>query len=270
MTVYADVLMLVNFVADYFLILLSYRFLRKKIHLWRTLLSAMVGGVFSLYIFLPKTNFFVESAIHILMCAIMCLLATPFQSFKIFLRDVAVFFLVNFAYSGAMIALWLLFKPYGMVINNSVVYFNISPLFLVLFSVIGYFGVVLLRKFLKKPFSDNTYCSVTAFCEERTVTLSGIADTGNSVTDVFGFSEIFITEQVFADLLLGEQKNNPSRIRKIPCATITGENLLDGYRIDSAEVTFNNKKHSFKNPILAISPTKLHECQIIVNAESLI
>lgn len=269
MVVYADILILVNFIVDYFLLLLSSRFLHKKPRLWRLLAGAAAGGLFSLYIFLPQSNFLCQSAVQILMCAALCLVTFGFGDIKTFVRSATVLFAVNFAYSGAMIAVWLIFKPYGMVINNSVVYFNISPLFLILFSVIGYFAVVLLRKILKKKFSENTYCDVTVSNGAQSVRLSGIVDSGNSLTDVFGLSQIFITEQEVVGALLGEEIKNPARFRKIPCSTVAGEKLLDGYRIDSAVILYNNKTYNFKNPVLAVSSVPLIDSKIIVNPENL-
>ena len=269
MVVYADILIIVNFVVDYFLISIAAHFLNKKTRLWRLLLSAGTGGIFSLYIFLPESNVLFQTVIQIFMSMVLCLIALGFGNIKSFLKSTAVLFIVNFAYSGAMIAVWLIFKPHGMAINNSVVYFDISPLFLIIFSVIGYFAVVLLRKIFKKPFADSTYCTVSVFCGDKSLMLTGIADTGNSISDVFGTSEIFITEKGAVDALLGEQINNPARFRKIPCVTVTGEKLLDGYRIDYAEVGFNSKKYSFKNPVLAVSAAPLIDSQIIVNPESL-
>ena len=269
MTVYADILILVNFIVDYFLLLLTSRFLHKKPRLWRLILGAGAGGFFSLYIFLPQTNFVFQSFIQILMCAILCLITFRFGDIKSFFRNVAVLFAVNFAYSGAMIAVWLLFKPYGMVINNSVVYFDVSPLFLILFSVTGYFIVILLRKLLKKTFAQNTYCDVLVSCCNHSLKLSGIVDSGNSLNDVFGLSQIFITEWEVVHTLLGEEIKNPARFRKIPCSTVAGEKLLDGYRIDSAVILFNNKKFDFKNPVLAVSTTPLIDSKIIVNPENL-
>lgn len=269
MTVYADILVLVNFIVDYFLLLLTSRFLQKKPCIWRLIMGAVAGGVFSLYIFLPQTNFLIQSLVQILMCAVLCLVTFGFGNVKAFFRNAAVLFVVNFAYSGAMIAIWLLFKPYGMVINNSIVYFDVSPLFLILFSVIGYFVVILLRSLLKKTFPQNTYCNVTVNCQNHSLKLSGIVDSGNSLKDVFGVSQIFITEQDIVNSLLRQEIQNPMRFRKIPCSTVAGERLLDGYRIDNAEVIYNNKKYSFKNPVLAVSNTPLDDCKIIVNPENL-
>ena len=269
MIVYADVLVFLNLIVNYFLLLAVSKILKKCPKTICLVLSAFFGALSSLYIFLPESNVLFQTVIQIFMSMVLCLMALGFGNIKSFLKSTAVLFIVNFSYSGAMIAVWLIFKPHGMAINNSVVYFDISPLFLIIFSVIGYFAVVLLRKIFKKPFADNTYCTVSVFCGDKSLMLTGIADTGNSISDVFGISEIFITEKGAVDALLGEQINNPARFRKIPCITVTGEKLLDGYRIDYAEVGFNSKKYGFKNPVLAVSAVPLIDSQIIVNPESL-
>lgn len=269
MTVYADILILVNFIVDYFLILLSAKFLHIKPKLLRLILASVLGGLFSLYIFLPQTNFLFQTFIHILMCSILCLVVFGYRDIKSFLRNMATLFCVNFAYSGAMIAVWLIFKPYGMVINNSIIYFDISPVFLIIFSVFGYFLTLLLRKIIKRPFLQTSYCDATLFCEDKKIVLSGIIDTGNSLQDTFGLSQIFITEQSIIDKLLGQEKYNVVRFRKIPCGTITGKSLLDGYRIDKIKIMFGNKNYDFKNPILAVSQTPLCDAKLIINPENL-
>lgn len=269
MTIYVDILMLVNFIVDYFLILLAAKFLHITTKILRLILAAAVGGVFSLYILLPQSNLLVQIFIQVCMCMVLCLIAFGFKNIKFFSRNIVTLFAVNFAYSGAMIALWIVFKPSGMAINNSVVYFNISPLFLIVFSVVGYFGTVLIRRLVKKPFLQNTYCEATLFCGNNKLTLSGIADTGNSLKDTFGLSQIFITEQDIVDTILGDETKNPTRFRKIPCGTITGNSLLDGYRIDRVKINFNNKNFEFKNPVLAVSQTKLNDAKIIINPENL-
>ncbi len=269
MTVYADILMLVNFIVDYFLILLTAKFLHTKPKLFRLILSSALGGVFSLYILLPQSTFFLQMLVHIFMCMALCLVAFGFKNIKSFFRNTTTLFAVNFAYSGAMIALWIAFKPRGMVINNSVIYFDISPVFLIIFSIVGYFAVILIRKIVKRPFLQNTYCQASLFCLDKKLTLSGIVDTGNSLKDTFGISEVFITEQSVIDSLLGAEQQNTTRFRKIPCGTITGESLLDGYRIDRAQIVFNNKKYEFINPVLAVSQTPLNDTKIIVNPENL-
>lgn len=272
MAVYADILVLVNFLVDYFLLRLTALMLHKKPRLWRMLLGAFTGGLFSLYIFLPQSAAVLEIFVHILMCGITAFITFGFGGVRDYLRCVAVLFGVNFAYSGGMIAVWYIFKPYGMVVNNSVVYFNISPIFLIVFSVAGYFIVALLRSWLKKSFPQNCECSVKLFVGSDTVSLCGIVDTGNSLRDPFGMSQIIIIGKDTADILLGESRETDDvkrRYRAIPCATATGTEILDGYRLDRAEITHNNLRSVFKNPIAAISKAPLCDCQAIVNSDDL-
>jgi hypothetical protein len=50
---------------------------------------------------------------------------------------------------------------------------------------------------------------------------------------------------------------------------VSGEGLLDGWRFDKAVIHINDKQKTFKNPILAVSKTKLSiECDAIINPEA--
>ena len=53
MVVYADILIILNFAVDYFLLRAAAFLQHLKPPLWRILLSAAAGGISSLYIFLP-------------------------------------------------------------------------------------------------------------------------------------------------------------------------------------------------------------------------
>ena len=272
MAVYADILFLVNSIVDYFLLLLAGLLLHKKSLLWRQIVASFTGGIFSFYIFLPQQHALFEILINSLMCAVLCLIAFGFNNLKSFSRSLAVLFVVNFAYTGGMIAVWYIFKPYGMVINNSVIYFNISPLFLIIFSVVGYFLVVFFRNFVAKSFPKSAECKIQLFFKDNSINLEGIVDTGNSLKDGFGISEIIIIDastakQILHDCITETEKN--SRYRAIPCSTVSGVEILDGYRIDSAIISYNKKIYKFKNPVLAISKSPLVDCKAIVNPESL-
>ena len=146
MEVYADILIAVNFTVDYFLLAFTAKLLRVNCPLWRQLIAAS-----SLMIFLPPLGAVIEFLVRIALCAVIALVCFGFHGARAFIRASIYFFAVSFGFAGAMLAVWYIFKPYGMVINNSAVYFNISPMFLIVFSVVGYFAAAVLRKiFLKK------------------------------------------------------------------------------------------------------------------------
>ncbi len=272
MVVYADILMLVNLIVDFALIELTARFLKVAPRFYRKLLGAAVGAIASLYIFLPQTNELINVLFQIGLSFIITLLAFGFHNFKFFLRAAAVFFGVTFLYGGAMLAFYMVFKPDGMVVNNSVVYFDISLKFLIIFSIIGYFLVAFIRFLLKKSAPAAPRCTVVFWVRERSVKLEAIIDTGNSLQDIFGFSQVIVAERkaveaLFPEGLYGDEVER--RYRAIPCKTVMGTVLLDGYRCDTAKVFYEDKKLLLNSPILAVSKEKISDADAIINPDTI-
>lgn len=274
MIVYADVLIAVNLIVDYFLLLATDKILRFRTKSVRLILSALAGGFSSMYIFLPETSPVAEFSYKTACCIIMSVIAFA-GGIKRTFKASAVLFVITCGYAGAMLAIWHIFKPNGMVINNSVVYFNISPLVLVGASVLSYFVFLIFLRFLKTTAKTAGECSVTVTSPEGTAQLRAILDSGNSLEDVFGKSEIIIADKTAVEALLGtvQLKQNPelqTRYRLIPCSTVSGTDVLEGYRCDSAVIKTENRSVTVEKPILAIAKTPLRDgYNAIVNPEIL-
>lgn len=262
--VYADVLVFLNTLVDYFLLLAAARLTGEKIKSWRAALAAILGGISSLYIFLPQQ----KTAIELLYKAgtAFCLSAVCFKlhGIKQYLKNTGVLFLVTCAYAGVMFAFWVIFKPHGMVINNSVVYFSISPTVLVICSVGGYMLFTLLWRIFGKGAPLAQRCDITVFADGRSISLKAISDTGNSIEDVFEKSDVIIADKKEIEQLLGsvDFNQNPElqrRYRILPCGTVSGYDTLDGFRCDSATVEFGDKKTVLTKPLLAVSKVRLKD-----------
>ncbi len=269
MVVYADVLMVLNLIVDYFLILFSSKLLRVSLKTWRLLLASAAGALSSLYIFLPQSFWVIELAVRLFICALMTFIAFGFGSIKRFFRSMAVLFGVTFGYAGGMAALWYILKPNGMVINNSVVYFDISPVVLILSSVVAYVVIVLLRRLLERQSPDAKVCEVTLRADPKEYTVKAIIDTGNSIEDIMGGGEVIIADRSVAIKLFGSSTQTPelaTRYRLVACSTVSGGGMLEGFRCDSAIITHGDKSVELKSPVLAISKTVLdRECPAIIN-----
>ena len=107
MVVYADILVIVNFIVDYFLLKASAAILHIKPPLLRQLSAAAIGGLSSLYIFAPDFGIFVGGIYRSAVCAVMVLCGFGFKSTKCFLRAAGVLFLVTCGYGGIMTAVYL-------------------------------------------------------------------------------------------------------------------------------------------------------------------
>ena len=264
MVVYVDVLLVVNLIVDFFLLKITFKLLKTDPKPIRVLISSFIGAISSLYIFFPESTAFINIAVQLIISSLMIFSSLGFKTLKYFLRSATVFFIVTCVYGGIMTALWQVLKPKGMVINNSVVYFNISPLVLILSTVSGYFLYLFLNKILATPSKTAKKCSLNLYALGKSVGLTGIIDTGNSITDVLSNSEIIIVDKAVAVSLLGTEdfSNDPvyaTRYRTIPCETVMGRSLLEGFRCDMGEIRFEDKVIPLNNPIIAISKTPIKE-----------
>lgn len=264
MVIYADILMLLNFLVDYFIISATKHILRRKAGSFRTIMGAAVGGVGSLYIFLPVDTYLFDLLFKLLICSVSVLIVFGFKSLKKFAKAFLVLFLVNCSYAGIMTAFWHIFKPKGMAVINSVVYFNISPLFLIVATVAAYLLFVLLYAVFSRVAKNSGVCTVTLFADGVKTDFNAIVDTGNSISDTFGKSEIIIADRRVAVALFGNcdtqsNINLRPRYRVVPCRTVAGSDLLEGYRCDKAKIKSNGKTITLEKPILALSKIAIED-----------
>lgn len=264
MVVYADVLIVLNLIVDYFLLRASAKISGVTPGVWRMLGGAAVGAISSLYIFLPQSGIMLELLFRIAVCLVMTACTFGFRTLKSYFKNAFILFAVTCAYAGMMIALWYVFKPNGMIINNSVVYFDISPVVLVISAVIGYILFSVFSMIFSRNSKCAERCNITVFADGKSTDMSAIVDTGNSVEDVFGSSEVIVAdksniERLFGDVSDREKESLKKRYRVLPCGTVTGGGMLEGYRCDSAVITEGKKSVTLKNPILAVSKVRLDD-----------
>ncbi len=271
MVVYADILILLNFLVNYLLLSTVKVILSANIKTYRIILSSVFGAISSLYIFIPYVTKTADLLYKLLICALMAFIGFGYKSIKKYLKAVLAVFGATCLYAGIMIAIWHIFKPNGMVINNSVVYFNISPIFLIAFTVFFYFAFTLAFNIFSKASKTAERCKITLFADENSANFDAIIDTGNSLEDIFGKSEIIIADQSIYYLLFGNKTvetddDLKKRYRIIPCSTVTGSNTLDGYRCDKAYIKNETQKITLEKPILAISAEAINDdYEAIVN-----
>lgn len=273
MVVYADILVILNLIVDYFLLSASAAILRVKLSVFRQLASAAVGAFSSLYIFAPDLGLFFDLVFRAVICAVMVLCAFGFGGAKRFFRSAGVLFLVTCGFGGIMTAVWSVLRPKGMTVVNSVVYFNVSPAVLIGASVITYLLFMLLKAIFSRTSELADRCEITVTAEEKSITMDAIVDTGNSIKDYLSGSEVIIADGEFVKTLLGS--DNPvtdirlkKRYRILPLSTVSGGGTLDGFRCDSAVISDGERTVKLEKPILAVSKTPLRDdYQAIVNPE---
>ena len=272
MKVYADILVIVNLIVDFFLLSASARLMHRNVKSLRLLLGALIGGLGSLIVFLPPIPAFFQTSISILLCSFMTFAVFGFGSFFAFLKSLVLVLVMTCGYGGVMTAIWNLFHPHGMLVIGSVVYFDISPILLVSLTVFFYLLFTVFSYFFKRRGSAARHCTVTLRAGDKQISVKGLIDTGNSLEDMLGGGEVLIGNQASVQALFGphpkEDRAFANRYRVIPCGTVSGGGMLDAYRCDSAIIQTDQQSLTLQNPLLALSKVPfLDDISILVNPD---
>lgn len=231
MTVYIDVLITVNIFTDFFLLLCVKKFLNIRAKLLRLILGSLLGGALSLTALLPKIPAGLNIAVDILLAALIVFAAFGKTEIKNYIKRVAVYFGISFFFCGIMIFIYTAFKPKGMAVYNDVVYFDISPVLLIILTLICYYILRIIKRLTKGDIT-KCVCNVEAEINGKSVTFNAIADTGCNVKEPFSSDYVIVAEK---SLLNGiEPFKHGTRI--IPFDSLGGKGLLTGFKPDILKI----------------------------------
>ena len=269
--VYIDVLFVLNMFINYFILYAVAKTVRIVPSRLRIFFGALLGGLYSLFIFLPEVNVVLSLAAKLVFSISIVFTAFKRSSLKVFIKLLASFYIINFSFAGIMLGIWFAFKPPGIIINNGVVYFDISIVTLTISTIICYIIVIIISRLLKKNAPDNKYYELKITVDGKTAELNGIVDTGNSLCDNFTDKPVIIVDlnfvsQLFPENIMDFFKNHGggmelldntgwrSRIRLIPYNAVGSNGLLPAFRPDCIELS-SKKGEKFKTDevIIAVS-----------------
>ncbi len=270
--VYVDVLLGLNLLVNYFLLLFTAKFASMPVKRLRLLLGSAIGAVTALVIFAPRLNLFLDLALKALFAVAITAAAFGIKNLKTFLRCFGIFIASTLLYGGAAIALYFLLSPEGMIINNSVVYINISALWLIIYTIAAYLLLSLIQFIAKRRAPQALHYNVIIGFNGKKASVNAIVDTGNSLCETF--SQVPVAVCGLADikailpaelLQLAAQKDiaahfhrlaeseHAAFVRLIPYHDVSDEGLLLAFKPQSFELEQNGKRFSVKDVYVAVS-----------------
>lgn len=234
-TIYIDVLITVNIFIDFFLILCTKKALHINVTYKRILLGSIIGGVESLIALLPPVGFGINIPLN-LMCAAVIVFSTFGKcTIKTYMKRVAVYFMFSFSFCGIMIFLYTAFKPNGMEIYNDVVYFNISPILLIIITLVSYYILKIIKR-LTKGVNGGGTCNIEIKAEQKVFSFCAKIDSGCTLKEPFSGNDVIIVEKS----ILENFSPNDKKIRLIPFESLGGTGVIKGFKPDIVKI--DNKK----------------------------
>ena len=113
LVVYIDLIFLMNLLIDASLLLVTAWMRKQKVVLWRLALSAVVGAMYVVMMFLPELSFLYTFLVKFLFSVVMLWVAFGFGSLQNYLRNMGAFYIVNFAAAGGILGVHYLLQDSG-------------------------------------------------------------------------------------------------------------------------------------------------------------
>ena len=179
--IYVDTLFLLNAVIDYLLILAAARLAGEPLRRGRFALGAALGGMYAVAIFLPGLGFLSHPLCRLASAALMMLVS--YGGSRRLLRQGVLFIALTCAFGGGVVAIGLLGGT-GLALGNGVFY-SALDIKVVLLSAAVCYGVLTLvfQRLARHSAASGELASARLWLGERSVSLTALVDTGNTLTD---------------------------------------------------------------------------------------
>ncbi|MCH5201761.1 MAG: sigma-E processing peptidase SpoIIGA [Oscillospiraceae bacterium] len=236
MTIYVDTLIFTNIIIDYLLLILTAKILKINFKYFRVVIASVAGGFSSLIILLPVLNFLCNLGIKTGITAILTFLAFGFNKFNIFFKRVFALFLVTMGFSGIILFLITAFESNFLTVNNSIIYLNISPILLIIFTVIAYFILQITEK-IRFGKVDLIH-KIKFIYDETEYSFLSRYDTCCNIKEPFSGGEVILVEKNLLDKLTVPN----GKIRIIPFESLGGDGIIQGFLPQELYID-NNKIH---------------------------
>ncbi len=193
MSIYLDVLVLVNTYISWLMLSLTAKLSRFGIKAWRLALSAFLGGFSALIIVFPMPNLL---ALFLKALSLVLISLTAFWQKGIVVVKLitltGIYIVVNIVFGGAVYLVQRLLQTDVIYFGNYSVYFSISAVNLILTTAVIYLAMCLLSRLFGQRLGKVRSYKVLFSLDDKSYSLQGIADTGNTVCDVFSGKPIII------------------------------------------------------------------------------
>ncbi len=276
LTVYVDVLLIVNLYINYILLLCTSKIIPSKPEQVRILISSVIGSIYGLIIFLPDLPKIVELLSKIIVSVIMIIICFGFINTRQFIRGIMSFLAVSFTFAGLMYLIWTAVAPINMYLANGIAYFDIDLKVLVITTIACFIIICAINFFISRKAPKSSIYQLTVTNSGKSAELTGLCDTGNSLREAFSGYPVFISQYDAIKEILPQSVRNyfnstepkaDGSIRFVVYNTISGSGLLPTFRPDEVRIKSLSRNFTVNDVYIAVIDKNLGngEYQIILN-----
>lgn len=278
--IYVDVLFALNMIISFLLIKAAGSLCREKPKTLRVLIGSLLGGLYSLSIFLPSLQIMFVLFARGVFLGVVTFCVFGFGSVRRFLRCFGSLCGVTLGFAGFISAVWFLLKPQGLAVRNGSVYFDISFLTLVFIGTAFYIAVWIFGKIYTKNHLEQMYVKVNISYKGKTVATDGLIDTGNTLKDSFSGKSVTVIDRNLALELLPLEyaaatfspvgSDLPQGMHLTVSDTAGGTSLMCVFTAESIEILSDYGNAEIKDAAVAVGAVNNFGsgCSVLLNADT--
>lgn len=203
LVVYIDLIFITNLFIDGALLWVTAWMRKLKPPWWRITVSAVVGALYVVMMFVPQLSFMYTFVIKFGLSLLMLWITFGFGSLQNYIRNMGAFYIINFAAAGGIIGIHYLLQNSGEIFNG--IWFTASGgLSFELkigfwFTFIAFFGILLWFKMVQSTRRnlENRHVFMGEVMVEiagHRVNCTGLLDTGNQLSDPLTRTPVMVME----------------------------------------------------------------------------
>lgn len=266
MTIYLDTLVIVNTYISWIMLLISARLARITAPPVRLAIGAAIGGLSSLLILINSENTAVSIAVLFakLFAVILAAGAVFFKkqmSKKKLAASFMIFAAVNIAFGGIVYLAQSILKTKVIYFSGASYYFDIPLPELIVLTAVVYVAIVVVSHFTSHVCDVSHSYRVNISVGGKSFSLDGVADTGNTVTELVSGRPVVICTGI------NYSPPNDKGVYAVPYSTVDSQGLLYAYMPDSIEI--ESESGNIKDAFALVAFTEKGDKRAVFNPKIL-
>lgn len=277
MTVYLDLIWLLNVSIDYLLLAGTALLLRRKVKKIRLIIGAIFASLVVFFMFSPYVTVFMHPLVKLLYSCAIVYITFGYKRFTYFMQSLFAFYFITFVTGGGLFAMHYFFQTEVDVLSllpaHGLGGSAISWLFVVIgFPLVFLFSKQQVNHFQIKKMNSEQLAEIHIQIDDANLYLTGLVDTGNQLKDPITKTPVMIIEasllhpyfgrKVVEDIMTftAEEASTRlmNRVRVIPFKAIgQSDRFIAALKPDHVTITHSGASFQVTNVLLGLYDEKL-------------
>ncbi len=246
--IYVDTLLLINFFITFLLLQITAKLSKKEIKLARIIFSSFIGSIYSLTIFVDNVSDFLLNFTKLIVGMLIVFVAFKFARLSQYLKCVIIYYFCSFIFLGITVGMCFLFKLKFIAINNSILYFNLSAVNIIICAVISYLLSSLIVRIYNRSLSKKEMYMLIIIQDGITYRFNALMDTGNKLREPFSDMPVIIVDKSKMNVDCDDLN-----MRLVPVTSVGGRTMLKCFKPDKIIIKSSTGKEVVENAYIALS-----------------